>query len=115
VERLPGVPHLRRGRARFVAQKRDVSLGEEMKFKRRPLIYEATQWFPGQPVPGVEEVTVVERLDSERIRRVQKGKIQTKDGATYASSGDWIITGVAGEKYACKPEIFNQIYEVVHE
>lgn len=37
--------------------------------------------------------------------------IHTLEGDMTAMPGDWIITGVAGETYACKPDIFEQTYE----
>lgn len=37
--------------------------------------------------------------------------IDTLEGRMRADPGDWIITGVRGEKYACKPDIFSQTYE----
>lgn len=39
--------------------------------------------------------------------------IHTLEGDVHASPGDWIITGVAGEKYPCKPDIFAETYEPV--
>jgi len=39
--------------------------------------------------------------------------IDTLEGQHRVSPGDWIITGVAGEKYPCKPHIFEQTYEAV--
>ncbi|EEY34540.1 hypothetical protein [Pseudoleptotrichia goodfellowii] len=39
--------------------------------------------------------------------------IQTLEGPLKASIGDWIITGVHGEKYPCKPDIFKKTYEEV--
>ena len=39
--------------------------------------------------------------------------IQTLEGAMLASPGDWIIRGVAGEFYPCKPDIFEATYERV--
>ena len=41
-------------------------------------------------------------------------KIETLEGVMTASPGDWIITGVNGEVYPCKPEIFAKSYEQVH-
>ncbi len=41
--------------------------------------------------------------------------ICTLEGAMSASPGDWIIRGVAGEFYPCKPDIFDATYEVVAE
>ena len=39
--------------------------------------------------------------------------IETLEGVMHASPGDWIITGVNGEKYPCKPDIFGKTYEAV--
>ena len=41
--------------------------------------------------------------------------IDTLEGVMHASPGDWIITGVNGEKYPCKPDIFEKTYEKVLE
>lgn len=38
-------------------------------------------------------------------------KIPTLEGEMTASPGDWIITGVKGERYPCKPDIFAATYE----
>ncbi len=43
----------------------------------------------------------------------RKIRIVTLEGATYASEGDWVIRGVAGEFYPCKDEIFKATYEEV--
>lgn len=40
-------------------------------------------------------------------------KIQTLEGMMTASLGDWIIKGVSGEYYPCKPEIFTKTYDFV--
>ena len=37
--------------------------------------------------------------------------IETLEGTMHANIGDWIITGVNGEKYPCKPDIFEKTYE----
>lgn len=49
----------------------------------------------GDPVPEVPSLLMIETLE----------------GRMSASPGDWIIKGVAGEFYPCKPEIFEQTYE----
>ena len=41
--------------------------------------------------------------------------IEALEGVMHASPGDWIITGVNGEKYPCKPDIFEKTYEPVSE
>ena len=39
--------------------------------------------------------------------------IETLEGVMHAEAGDWIITGVKGEQYPCKPDIFEATYEAV--
>lgn len=39
--------------------------------------------------------------------------IRTLEGTMYADLGDWVIRGVQGEFYPCKPGIFDQTYEAV--
>lgn len=41
--------------------------------------------------------------------------IETLEGFMIASPGDWIITGIDGERYPCKPDIFKRTYEAVSE
>ena len=41
--------------------------------------------------------------------------IHTLEGDMLASEGDYIITGVNGEKYPCKPDIFEKTYELVED
>lgn len=41
--------------------------------------------------------------------------IPTLEGIMHANIGDWIITGVHGEQYPCKPDIFWETYERVEE
>lgn len=41
--------------------------------------------------------------------------IHTLEGDMLASEGDYIITGVNGEQYPCKPDIFEKTYELVED
>lgn len=41
--------------------------------------------------------------------------IETLEGKMHASAGDYIITGVNGEKYPCKPDIFEKTYELLDD
>jgi len=41
------------------------------------------------------------------------GWIDTLEGGHIVCPGDWIITGIEGERYPCKPGIFEQTYEPV--
>lgn len=60
-----------------------------LKFQKKPIIVEAYQ------------------TDVEMI-------IHTLEGDMKASPGDWIITGVEGEKYPCKPDIFEKTYQKIN-
>ena len=42
-------------------------------------------------------------------------KIQTLEGIMTTRFGDWVIKGVNGEFYPCKPDIFEKTYEIVQE
>lgn len=61
---------------------------KKLKFQKKPIIVEAYQ----------TDVEVT---------------IDTLEGKMLASPGDWIITGINGEKYPCKPDIFEKTYELV--
>ena len=61
-----------------------------MKFRKKPVVIEAYQ--------------TDKELD-----------IPTLEGIMHASIGDWIITGVHGEQYPCKPDVFEETYERVEE
>ena len=41
--------------------------------------------------------------------------IKTLEGIMHAAPGDWIITGVNGEQYPCKPGIFEKTYQLLEE
>ena len=43
----------------------------------------------------------------------EHGWIDTKEGGYNVCPGDWIITGVKGERYPCKPDIFAITYDIV--
>ncbi len=58
------------------------------KFRKKPAVVEAFQ------------------TDKELV-------IHTLEGDMKADAGDWIITGVHGEQYPCKPDIFEETYEPV--
>lgn len=49
------------------------------------------------------------------MRGVYEMKINTLEGVMTAVEGDWIIQGVNGEIYPCKPDIFEKTYEKVED
>lgn len=60
-------------------------------------------------VVKVRKIPVI--VEAEQTNEVQY--IETLEGTMKASAGDWIITGVDGERYPVKPEIFKKTYEVL--
>lgn len=75
-----------------------------LKFRKRPVVIEATQWFKMLDHPNV----IVKRHCGEDVFW-----IDTLEGGHIVTPGDWIITGVKGEQYPCKPDIFELTYEEV--
>lgn len=73
------------------------------KYRKKPVVIDAEQWNPGVVIEGVEEI---KDLTGQTV-----GIIHTLEGDMTALPGDWIITGVQGEKYPCKPDIFEATYE----
>jgi hypothetical protein len=47
------------------------------------------------------------------VRMHEHGWIDTKEGGHIVCPGDWVITGVQGERYPCKPDIFAATYDSV--
>jgi len=76
-----------------------------MKFRKKPIVIEAIQW-TGKNWSEIKEFT------QGRAERWTKNKlvIDTFKGPHYATLGDWIIKGIAGEFYPCKPGIFEATY-----
>ena len=79
------------------------------RYRKRPVIIEAVQWFKMGDHPAV-----LARPASAWSNPIDDcGWIATLEGGHVVSPGDWIITGVKGEHYPCKPDIFEQTYELV--
>ena len=85
-----------------------------MKFRKKPIVIEAEQFEPLQK-PWPEGVTQYERERQEHASGASSTwygwRIDTLEGPMEVTPGDWIITGVKGEKYPCKPDIFEMTYE----
>lgn len=76
-----------------------------MKYRKKPVVIEATQWFKHGDHP---KVTAMPR----GLESANKGWVWTLEGGHEVTPGDFIITGVKGEHYPCKPDIFELTYEV---
>lgn len=83
-----------------------------MKFRKKPVEIEAVQ-FDGtdESVDWLEP----QLISGEIGRACNKLYIKTLEGVMEASKDDYIIKGVNGEFYPCKPDIFEKTYERVVE
>ena len=124
-----------------------------MKFRKKPVVIEATQWFKNgdhpeddchmvhpdsnsttQFEPFLSEGKVVRYFRHPNIpgtdfHREADGKgcnrmfhdhgfidtLESQGQPHTVCPGDWIITGIKGEKYPCKDEVFRMTYEAVDE
>lgn len=81
-----------------------------MKFRKKPVVIEA-ELYDGSK----DSIANVLRLGKEGHRAIMLYDdhltIKTLEGDHRADIGDWIIKGVQGELYPCKPDIFEQTYE----
>ena len=105
-----------------------------MKYRKKPVVIEATQWFKNGDHPQDNSCPISPDnpfLSEGEIVRYYRhpaipgkngcrfcndimhnhGWIDTLEGGYIVCPGDWIITGVEGEKYPCKSDIFKKTYE----
>jgi hypothetical protein len=83
-----------------------------MKYRKKPVIIEAYCPYVGK-MPEWFEKSLIEG----KVRELVSGgfDIDTLEGTMHANPGDFIIKGVNGELYPCKPDIFEKTYEAVDE
>lgn len=75
-------------------------------FRKKPVVIEAVQW-SGSNIEELKEFMGVIVINFGRVI------VHTEEGYMRAEEGDWIIRGVKGEFYPCKPGIFDLTYEAV--
>lgn len=95
------------------------------RFQKKPVVIEAVRWDGNNADDVLAFINADHRwkegLDSEYVEGPGIGhipalgqlEIPTLEGPITASPGDWIIRGVKGELYPCKPDIFDATYEAV--
>lgn len=112
-----------------------------MKYRKKPIVIEASRWFKNGDHPQDKCVPVADSsglfFPSEgkivRYYRTPKmdggilcqkcnsaimhfhGWVDTPEGGHIVCPGDWIVTGIKGEFYPVKPDIFEATYERVEE
>lgn len=93
------------------------------KYRKKPVVIEAVQfegsWADARPIlEWMEHDRPIDRSGARWSWSDRDGgilHINTLEGEMTASPGDWIIKGVKGEFYPCKPDIFAVTYEAVGE
>ena len=81
------------------------------KFRKKPVVVEAEQYHAGATIEGVETDCGCDEQSACSV--CGSPFVRTLEGPLKVSEGDWIITGVKGERYPCKPDIFEATYEPV--
>ena len=83
-----------------------------MKFRKKPIVIDAEQFLATKK--SFDAVLAMGGLDWEPgTMGTESFIVKTLEGQRIASRGDWIIKGVNGEFYPCKPDIFEKTYEPV--
>lgn len=87
-----------------------------MKYRKKPVVIEVFRLIKGEIIPQwfIEEwhagnISLIGNEDG------MSADINTLEGIMHASPGDYIIKGVHGELYPCKPDIFEATYEKVED
>lgn len=91
-----------------------------LKYRKKPVVIQAEQfeWKDGQGIPDIAGVKFKEWREVKveggikRAPVVSTAYIETLEGPLHVSRGDWIIVGVKGERYPCKPDVFAATYEL---
>lgn len=110
------------------------------RYRKKPVEIDAHQWFrngdhPDDALPPEDKVLPGERSEGLVVRYFRRpepeyagttvhdcgrtwhdhGWIDTLEGGHTVCPGDWIVTGVQGERYPVKPDIFEVTYELVED
>ena len=92
-----------------------------MKYRKKPVVIEAIK-FDGTNETAKKIIefseSLIEFYEAEMVNQVMYPPyliIPTLEGNMTASVNDWIIKGISGEFYPCKPDIFEATYELAEE
>lgn len=99
------------------------------RFRKKPVVIQAKQWRNHGDHPAVEVygyrrsgadphgLSICAKCGGDMHMKIGQqvmhthGWVETLEGGHIACPGDWIITGIKGEHYPCKPDIFEATYE----
>ena len=84
-----------------------------MKYRKKPVVIEAWQWNPLSSKEEDKAAPLWLVMSEYDVGPGNSLMIKTLEGTMSAHPGDWIIKGVKGEIYPCKPDIFAATYDPV--
>lgn len=85
------------------------------KYRKRPVVIDAWEFDGRLDFSKTLPAEVKDIATGIRLTQDNKLRIPTLEGDMFAETGDFIIKGVKGEFYPCKPDIFKLTYEAVDE
>lgn len=95
-----------------------------MKYRKKPVEVEAFKW-TADSLQEEDPIWIVEAIKKGTVKIIANDsnwaphdtipimRIKTLEGIMCAKMGDYIIKGISGEIYPCKPDIFEKTYEIV--
>lgn len=83
-----------------------------MKYVKKPVVIEAFKWDGTDECIDSVDWAYLKLLNGDIGRTCNRLFIKTLEGTMEAKEGDYIIKGVEGEIYPCKPDIFEKTYEL---
>jgi len=86
-----------------------------MKFRKKPVVIEAVHFDSADVAEIIKFLGDIPHMHFNEYNEPDEIMIKTSEGTMAASRGDWIIKGIKGEFYPCKPDIFEATYEPVKE
>lgn len=91
-----------------------------MKYRKKPVVIEAVKYMGGGDVENSDVPDWMWTAFENGVLEAAAGgrdplRIKTLEGVLTVRPGDYIIQGVKGELYPCKPDIFEATYELVDE
>ena len=89
-----------------------------MKYQKKPVTIEAWKVFDfdlDDKIPGWVFQAFVDRTVGETGKQGFDYYVNTLEGKRYFNNGDYLIKGVRGELYSCKPDIFEETYVEIED
>lgn len=88
------------------------------KYRKKPVVIDAFRW-TGGPDQTEDPEWIVEAIKDGKVTVTNyvstQMHIETLEGVMTAKLGDYVIRGISGEIYPCKPDIFEKTYELADD